>query len=52
MSIQKVYILVNTHEKALVYDQESWIGSDGKGRRAILVGEVVKKEGKQTIKFL
>ena len=48
----KVYILVDTPEKALVYDQESWIGSDGKGRRAILVGEVVKKEGKQTIKFL
>ena len=48
----KIYMLVESAEKSLVYDYESWIGSDGKGRRAILVGEVENDGEKQTIKFL
>ena len=45
-------MLVESAEKSLVYDYESWIGSDGKGRRAALVGEVENDGEKQTIKFL
>jgi hypothetical protein len=48
----KLYFLVETQEQSLVYDYESWIGNDGKGRRPILVGHVVEKDGKQTIEFL
>ena len=47
--LPEVYIL---SDEGLVYDYDCWVGDDGYGRRAVLVGKAIDVGSKKEIDFL